>query len=326
MRFGYLLFLSGLFAAVFLLLGCWENKSTRKNAQIWLDQNFPGKFEVLDTESAATWAKPDFDVSILYIGLKADPDVQFTLRWNKTRPDGKLQAAEVEEALQDAQRDAERARALLSCLKNKGLDKVQVGVSAGSVAVLLYAECTLPYRERVLGDLHAALQQWPEISAQSVRIFFMEENAFDPQAKAVVPKPLAFKQTTLQQANTVYYLDYEWTDKLTLSDLAEHLAVNAASARDSIYRMNAFEKVQAWALKNAPPGIQIESAQMVMTTVDEHKLRCIYYDFPFVLEAKPAAPNTPGGSQNDGYINCIYDTDSGKTTDIRLIYLENEGE
>jgi hypothetical protein len=304
-----------MFLALFNLFGCFGKKPPKPSFEAWLEQNFPGQFEVLSTSS-------NFNLKDYYLGKrtslladKSDPDVQFALRWLKSPPDFGLTKAEVQAALDSCRANVAQARALLNLLKTNGFDKISVSASGPNAYLMAFAEPTSAQRLETLAQLKTALAGQPDWAERTFWVMLMEPTAYQTEFRDIIPgwhweRPDGWQRNKCIMENQINDL------RQPIAALMRGWTVSTVSDHTEVFRAEAHRQALVWAEKKLPKPFYLEPAHLVQMERDERDPLAIHYHFP----VHPTQPDSLEGTVENsiiGYVSGIYQTDDKTFTRIK---------
>lgn len=297
---------------MFSLFRCGRKKAEAITAAAaWLEANFPGQFELLQTKSNATWVRYVPSEYKILLSAKADRDIQFLLLWDKAQENGGLRPEDVSTALARATREIGQARQLLALLKTHGLDQASVGVSLHLADVMIYADPAPAKRETLLRALQAALTAWSETRHQHIKVFFMEEKSFGEAFQQFVPEPLIHATNAWKQANELYALDVDWSAAPTLAQLSRALTVNTHGRRSDVYRQEAYRLAVDWAGQHLKKPVILQADDGVEYSLDQHDGLAIRFRFPYCIRTAATEADSICSGNFAGYVCGSYHTERG---------------
>jgi len=301
--------------AMFSLFGCFKKKPAPNNIETWLEAQFPDQFEVLHSNL-------NFNVMDMYHGKKtalvaekADPEVQFVLFWLKDSPDVGLTKEEVQTAFENAKNDVMQARDLFKLLKNKGLEKISVGIIEPAAYILVFAESAAAAREEILTKIKVALDERGEGSPTSIWIEIMEPSAYGQKFGDIIPNGHWKTEMGWQEQEKIMSLNFEYRKGLSVATLTHHWEANPMSKRGAADMEDAYRQAKIWAKKNLPKPFYLEPSQMVGFEVDEKDGLAVHYHFPY-FDAKPGEEDS-GLAEPKGYVSGVYHTEKKTFSNAR---------
>jgi hypothetical protein len=297
------------------LFSCFRKKTAPETIGAWLEQQFPGRFEVLVSNLKM------LDILAQYKGEKraivadkADPEVQFFLNWQKGVDGLGLDTPTVNQAHERAKMQVADARALFHLLQDNGLEKFSVGVVDGAAIVQVFGEPIPALREQTLGIIQTALQKQPGKSPTIVFIELLEPSAYHTEYQNIIPRGHWEAGTGWQKANKIMALQAErsagrWT--------TQAWEISPESKRSMQYQEAAFQQARAWADNNLPkPFFMDDTHPFGFDSSPQSKgmknAPIIRYSFPY-FDKSPADDAEPAG-----YVTGIYDLDKQVFGDVQV--------
>lgn len=295
------------------LFSCFRKKSPPSSIGPWLEQQFPGRYTVLNSNLKM------LDVMAQFRGEKralvadvSDADVQFFLDWEKGVESLGLDTQTIADAHARASTDVAAAREWFGRLQQAGLEKFSAGVVGESLTVQVFSEPTAPVLQQALDRVRAALGKHSGQAPDVVFVEILEPAACRTEFQEIIPRGHWEAGTGWQRRNMIL--------SLRLEPEAETPAVwayNPESTRCGQYRDDAFEQARMWAEKNLPKPFFMDTNQMAACDLKPKKPKgkgpAIGFSFPF-FDKQPA-----GESDNEpqGYVYGVYYPEEQIFTEIR---------
>ncbi len=297
------------------LFGCGKKATASKEAQIWLDKNFPGQFLVQSSKYAENlWISSnysDFKVSVMD---KTDPDIQFIFLWRIKTVDGATSAGMVKKTYESAKNDIYLSRALLAHLKKSEGPKTAVGITALEgeeylVNIMLFVNPEPVEREQILLNVQKKLLQWPLHKQAVVWIFFMEENYFGKDFQELIPPKYVQNKVDANQPECMYsYQDEAFITK-SIDSIQRQLTINTGGHFALGTCMpHAFEQAKVWSQTHQKPAVFLRENGATIE-VNDHDNLALNFSFPYFLSAEAAAAEPKIEEKIEGYISGTYQVD-----------------
>ena len=290
------------------LIGCFQKKEKKNNLESWLETNMPGQLVIVENIV-------DLDPRNLFIHNKEtiladakDPEVQLVVNWSKNEEGLGLDIEDINNRLEQSRRNTSAARALLTDLKSRGLDKIAVGVVDMAAYVLTYEEPTPERRAKYADVVLAAITAIPDHPLTSVWIECMEPAIYGEYFKDIIPFGYWRRGDSYHDSNKIVSLDFEWNEEVKTEDLMPHWTCNYNSKRASAQMEAAYQAAAQWASKNISTPFYLEPEHMIQFSVDENDPLAFRYGFPY-FESKP--DTTAYGYEETalGQVNVSYQID-----------------
>lgn len=309
---------------MFSIFGCFRQKTPPKNIEAWLEQSFPGKYQVLASNIRMLDIMAQFKgEKRAVIADKSDPELQFLLDWQKGETSLGLSPETVTEARNIAQYQLASARELLKLLQQHGLEKYAVGVLDREVFIQVFAEPDPAARKRTSEVCLDVLNNWKKSAGLSFRIQFMEPAEYRAKFQDIIPSGHFFQETGWQRRKEIMSLRFDWDH---LKNTSLHWEINPESERAMQFSDFSFEQAQAWGEKNLPKPFFMERSALTGFEIIKHPGKndqtppknspAVRYGFPYFAEKLPAEKT---GLEPDpiGYVTGIYSYDDKTFTQIR---------
>ncbi|MFN0013949.1 MAG: hypothetical protein ACKVU2_05320 [Saprospiraceae bacterium] len=279
---------------------CFRKKSPPDNLKGWLENEFPGRYEVLVSNLKM------LDVMAQFRGEKRglvadknDLDVQFFLDWEKGAEGLGLDAQEVTQAHERARKEVVAARSWLDRLHANALEKISVGVLEEALIVQVFLEPSPTLRERTLDNVKAATVAGADPSPKVVFLEIMEPAVFGTEYQGIIPRGHWEAGRGWQRENLLLSLRIE-SGKETAWE------INPEATRCINYRDEAYQQAKAWADMNLPKPFFMDNERPVRFDPKPADARPrnkpgIQYDFPF-FDKDPAGSDV----EPSGYVTGIF--------------------
>ncbi|MCC6462165.1 MAG: hypothetical protein IT260_16985 [Saprospiraceae bacterium] len=302
---------------MFSLFSCFRRKSPPTNIGDWLEQTFPGQFQVLDSNLKMLDIRAQFrgEKRALIAG-KTESEVQFLLDWQKGEPSLGVDSVAVLRLYAASKADAIQAQALFRRVATQGLPNFSVGVIGSAAYIQVFAEPLPDTRRQVLTGILAALAL--EAPQTSIFVEWMEPAAYRTEFQDIIPRGHWSQDIGWQRQNNIMSINFEWKPGLKASVLLSHWALNPESTRCSEYRAEAYRQALAWAEKKLPqpyfmPADEPAGYEALETGADGPAIR---YGFPYFDQALPENDSLEQ-PEPAGYVCGTFQSDSRTFSGIR---------
>ena len=301
---------------MFSLFSCFRRKSAPTNISGWLEQQFPGQFNVVISNLKMLDIKAQFKgEKRALIASQSEPEVQFLLDWEKGTPSLGVDSATVLRLYEASKADVVRARALFQRLTSAGLSRFSAGVIQPAAYIQVYAEPAPEARRQVLTTILAALAV--EAPQTSIYVEWMEPEAYHTEFQDIIPLGHWSTGMGWQRENNIMSINFEWKAGLQATQLLAHWALNPESKRCAGFRQEAYRQALAWAEKKlSPPFFLPPDEPSGYEVVETEAGPAIRYCFPYFDKALPATDSveTP---EPAGYVCGTYSADQRRFSGIR---------
>lgn len=305
------------------IFGCGKKKAASNEANQWLEKNFPQQFEIIQNNYAVnTWTSLDRTKFILLLALKNDPEIQFSISWNKELSDGGNSMNTINESLNYAKTDIKNSRDLLALFKIQGVEKISVGVSQFKDAyiadVLFYANPSAKQRTEWIRLLQNSMKTWALSPKTHLWLCFMEEEYFGKDFNELIPSRYINEWHSGKKDNCIFWLEMDWNADLPVSKLASMMQANIHSQRSMTdYSKIATELASSWAKQNHKSTIYLRE-HGTTTQLNEKDPMAIDYCIPFFLNASSAAAEPTYDEKIDGYVCGTYQIDDRTFVKVKI--------
>ena len=300
------------------IFSCFRKKSPPKNIDSWLELQFPGQFQVLDSNLKM------LDVMAQFKGEKqallADnsaPEVQFLLNWQKNTEDLGLAPEQVKEAHEIAKNNVKNARSLYKSLKNKHLEKFSVGVIDQAAYIQVFLEPNPAARKQTLEIVKAVLDARSEQPQTRIFLELMEEASYLSEFKDIIPHGHWKTGRIWQDEHKIMALHFEWSDALKLTDMMRRWELNPLSKRGKTYTEFSRQQAIVWAEKNLPKPYFMPSNRPYRYDIPETAEPSIRYEFPF-YDQELSAESSHLDPEPKGYVVGNYTFDQKGFSQVRI--------
>lgn len=289
---------------------CFRKKAGSRNLQQWLDKHYPGKFEVLSTSTDDAIRNLSFKVKTSLVGEKANPLVQYYIKWDKRAPDLNLTTDLVDTAFAQAASYYQDARELLQILQAQGLEPPCVSLKNGTATILLFHEPTVEFRAQCLASIEKAFQAWPKSGSYDKEILLMEKAAQAGTAGEILPISYFMDRQYLKAVTYRFQLPYN--QPFSGENLGENWSFNTASDQFAAAHEKARKAMETWAAQHyGKPYFVMDTSEFEQTS--EKPLR---YRFKFAFTHHEQPENSTDYVEPDGYFVVNFDIDKNEALKI----------
>jgi len=292
------------------LFSCFRKKTPPKSIEPWLEQQFPGQFEVQVSNLKMLDVMAQFrGEKRALVADKADPEVQFFLNWQKGAESLGLETQTVTQAHEHAKTELAAARTWFEKLQKVGLENFSVGVVHESLTVQVFGEPSAAVRDGAVATVRRALNDRQGQFPKQVFFEIMEPMAYRTEFQNIIPRGHWEAGTGWQRKNLIL----SWRTE-TGSDATPAWKYNPESERSVRYHDDAFRQAKTWADKNLPQPFFMDAGQMVAFDGSPKKTKgpAIGYSFPY-FDKQPVN----GDTEPKGYVSGIYYPEEQVFTDVR---------
>ncbi|MEZ4926027.1 MAG: hypothetical protein R3A50_07110 [Saprospiraceae bacterium] len=254
---GFLLKLVVIGLLVLLFVFCSRKKKDAPSLQGWLDEKYPGRFQVLYTESDGLFTKLSFKVKKSIVAEKANPMVQALLSYDLRQPDLNLADVNIDTIYSRAEKDWKDVEAFLSILKNKGLSDWSVGIRDGKLSTVIIAEAGPNQRSEYLHQFEAALSAWPDGVQYDKEILIMSPAGMASYRGQGLPLQFWLGYNRENWKQVIYSLMCPYDHPFKAGDWIGKWKFNIDNPRFSIYHEQCRKAAEEWAAQNLKPAINL---------------------------------------------------------------------
>ncbi len=296
---------------------CFRKKAAISNLQNWLDKHYPGRFEVLSTGPDDAIQNLSFKVKRSLVAEKANPLVQTQLKWDKRQPDFDLTTAMVDSAFAQTKTTLDDAQDLHRRLKEKGFEKIAVGIKKWTVVVLLFEEPTDENRHRLLSQLELVFGSWPKSSTYDKQILLMEAAAQDSLPGEILALSYFLEGDGLYERQALYSLQLPHSQVFEAAELHEDWMYNTQNEQFSKVPDKAKSALETWAKQ------QVKQPYFLMETIESEQISLqplrFRFRFPFTDKSHEEAVSQSRYVEVDGHFSVDYDVDKDVALNIEII-------
>jgi hypothetical protein len=164
---------------IFMVFRCTRKSKGMDGLEAWLENAFPGRFVILQTNMADPIKNLSFKVKNSIIAERSDSLVQIQLKWDKREKDLGLVSSEIAQLAERAQQQIREVKDFGNHLKKAGLTTFAYCTQHSDLVVLYFVEPTPQNRLNSLKTLEKAIKQWPEGANYSLSLFLIEPQRRD---------------------------------------------------------------------------------------------------------------------------------------------------
>jgi hypothetical protein len=300
---------------MFLLFGCFNKANT---LQGWLDKNFPNQYEVVETRMDILPSIYKEKKRDSVVALKADPEVQFEVRWYKNAPELRMTKDEIERATEQSKKEVAATRQLFQAVQKNGAARMSVAIIEGAAYFLIYEEPTPDNRKKYLQQVLTTIEGQSDHAQTSIFVEFMEDSVYQKEFKNIIPKGYWNRTDKHKEHHNTVSIDFEWKPGLKLETLMPGWEVNTASDRCLVYMADAYQVASQWAEKNITAPYYMEPSQFVQYDIDQHDPMAIHFSFPY-FTSKPLEDGTDYAAKQKGFVTGVYQVDQKSFTKIKTV-------
>lgn len=306
-------------AAGLLLLffaSCFRKKNAAPNLSDWLETNYPGRFQILSTQTDDAIRNLSFKVKKSLVAEKADTMVQALLKWDARQADLGLTKADVDGAFAGAARELADANSLFRAVKAAGFENAATSVFNWTATILIFAEPTPAHRGQSLALAEKAFAQWQRETSYDLAVIYVEPDDFGKHFQDIVPVSFWAQHSSEYQPRFLFQLTCPNSRQFVAADLEGEWNFNIDSNRYNEYSGQVRSAVEAW----APKHVKQPFTMLSITEIEQtgHDPAVITFRFPFVKKATGEVSAGSLDEEPDGYIVADYDVDNGKMGDMKI--------
>lgn len=315
--------------AGFLLLftGCSGKRVAKPNLDDWLENHFPGRFQVLSTRSDDPIRSLSFQVKRSVVAEKSDSMVQALLWWDPRKPDLDISAEMVDSAFEGAATRLQDAKALYEALKSNGFENFATSIRR-QAAIFFFVEPTPEQRREILQRSERAIADWPATSNYDKELVFMEPEEYGKHFQDIVPLTYWEESSVEHPKNVVFSLECRHDRQFIAADLEWDWKFNTRSRRYDEYSKQAGDAAAAWAEQNLKPPYTMLRYRTVESAgpmrVPKQDLALLVFSFPFVNQTIETPDQDDWDETVSGYVVVDYNVDAHSIETIK--YREPEAE
>ena len=295
----------------------FSKKTPPDNITDWLENAFPGKFKVLDSNLKMLDVMAQFKgEKEALVADKADTEVQFLLDWTKGIPNLGLDTASIQAQYEKSREETERARQLFKDLKAKGLQQFSVGVIEQAAYIEVFQEPVPEVRAKVLQCLTDLLGSQAQPPQTSIFVEFLEPESYHTEVQDIIPRGHWTVDAGYIRENKIMALDFEYKKGLDFTKVNPFWELNPESKRALEFQDLCFKTAQTWAFKNISQSCFMTDEQPTGFESVEAKSPRMRYLFPY-FNQKPVITPENETPEPTGYVTGEYDFDQKIFTAIK---------
>lgn len=268
---------------MFSIFSCFSKKTPSNNIEAWLEKEFPGQFQVLDSNLKMLDVMAQFKgEKRALIAERSDTLVQFSLDWKKNIPSLGLETEWVKGMDLSARNEVAKARQLFQDLQNSGLEQFSVGVHSESATIQVFTEPNPDNRLQTIERIKKGLDTRSASNPKTIYVELMEPTAYHTEFQDIIPFGHWETGIGWQRENKILSLEFDWNKSLKVSELMAYWELSPDSKRSGQYMDSSFIQAKAWAEKHLPKPYYLDDGQTIGYELS--KLN------PDGLEIKPHSP------------------------------------
>ncbi len=296
-----------IFSLIFMIFSLFGCKSKAPSFADCLENEYPNRFQVLDTFTDDIIGNLSFSVKTSIVAEKSNNLIQTSLNWDKRLENFNLSKSKLDSAFSKAQREYKDALSLYKTTQENGLKEIAVGIKNGTVFILIFAEPTLTHRKNSLLILEKCFAKWQKEGAYEMNISYLEPSEKDMNFKEIVPL-LYWRQSVGEfKKNMVYSTICPYNETFLATKVGKNWEYNTSSDRF----MYAIEKARIEGKKWASGHLR--KPYEILETVEFNQIEknptIVNIKFPITYQSK----ETESASYNieaDGYISMDYNVEN----------------
>lgn len=301
MRLFFKILIAGL--ALFLL-GCFRKKNAAPSLAGWLEEHFPGRFQVLGTHIQDPIRNFSFKVKKSVVAERSQPLVQAAFRWDKREPGLGLSAAAVDSAFVQAATELADAQAFHLALKTAGFERISVGIHRGVAQVLIFEEPTPEHRRRSLFWIKNALANWPASAGYDLHLAYMEPSEHGLHFQEIAPLDYWETPSGHHRERVVFWQSCSQPYEFDPARLEREWQFSHYSKRFGQYSEQARSRAQDWAAEHLKqPCTLLETAEFEQ---DKQRTTLVKFKFPYTTKS---LKDKDLKVEISGYLVLAYDVD-----------------
>jgi hypothetical protein len=299
------LFVKILIAGLALFLfGCFRKKNAAPSLVGWLEEHFPGRFQVLSTHIQDPIRNFSFQVKNSVVAERSRPLVQAAFRWDKREPGLGMSVGAVDSAFAQAAIELADAQALYSALKNAGFERVSAGIYRGTAQVLIFEEPTPERRRLSLFWVKNALSQWPASANYDLHLAYMEPSEHGLHFQEIAPLDYWETPSGQHRERIVFWQPCSQPYEFDPARLEREWRFSLYSKRFGQCSQQARSRAQDWAAEH----LQQPFALLEIAEFEQGEQRTTQVKFKFPYTTKPLKDNDLE-PEISGYLTLDYDVD-----------------
>jgi len=299
------IFLVGL--ALFLF-GCFRKKNAAPSLAGWLEQHFPGRFQIVNTYTSDPIRHLSFQVKRSVVAERSQPLVQAVFHWDKRQPDVWMSVSAVDSAFAKAAAELPDAQAFQSALKTAGFERVSVGIHRGTAQVLIFEEPTPEHRRHSLKLVKNALAHWSAGAGYDLHLTYVEPAEYGVHFQEIVPLDYWETPGSLQLGRIIFWQSCRQPYQFDPAKMERDWQFNTDSKRFEQHIEQARNLTKEWAAEHLKqPYTLLATAEFGQ---DERHTTQVEFKFPYTTE--PLKEGSEGASEEhiSGYLVTRYDVDN----------------
>lgn len=309
----------------FLLSDCFQQKPAPDTIESWLEQTFPGQFQVENAYlEMPAYSIPTDSMWQALLTDKSNPEIQFRLFWKEGIPDFGLRPEQVQETHEYAEECVGKSHELYKLLNSYHLDSFSVCIiDYRMIYIQVFAAPAPANRERIYAAIKNAFIAKGEGPDTQITIEIMEPSAYRTKYQELIPSGHWLLYPDWQKENEIMSICFHWKNATTTLPYYGSWKANPVSKHSVQYRENARRLAQGWAAKHIPTPIFLDSGYSLEFEFSKHlyeaRLQIQPLDTPAIRFAFPYYKQKPEtvGSKPKGYVTGIYYPDDGRFLKIQ---------
>ncbi len=304
---------------------CFQQKPAPDTVESWLEQTFPGQFQVENAYlEMPAYSIPTDSMWQALLTDKSNPEVQFRLFWKEGIRDFGLRPEQVRETHEYAKECVAKSPELYKLLNSYQLDSFSVCIiDSRMIYIQVFSESAPANRERIYAAVKNAFIAKGEDPNTQITIEIMEPLAYRTKYQELIPSGHWLLYPDWQKENEIMSICFHWRNATTALPYYGSWKANPAGKRNVQYRENARRLAQAWAANHIPKPFFIDTGNPIEFEFSKHleeaTLQIEPMDSPAIRYAFPYFDRSPQTEETKpkGYVTGIYYPDNGRMIKIQ---------
>lgn len=313
--------LVGLFLLL-LFTQCSRKKTAAPNLPDWLENHFPGRFQVLSTQADDAIRNLSLKMKKSVVAEAADTMVQSLVRWDARQPDLKLTTEGVKAQFERAAEEWKDAQSFYKILKMNGFENISISVRDGEAVILAFEEPKPERRHELLFQLEKAHADWPQANNYDKELVFMDTVGGGNVVGDFVPLTFWMREEVTYRKKMLFSVGCKYNEPFSAAALEQAWMFNTDSDRFSVFYEKVRVELEKWTAIHFKKKI---TPEFELVEVGQSGPSPILLQFKIPASENPSESGDSVQSPN-GYFMVDFDVDAQGVSKISHTNLSPEEE
>lgn len=243
---------------VLVFTNCYRMKTNEPTLSDWLEEHYPGRFQVLSTNTTNPIRNLSFKVKKSVVAERSDTLVQALVGWDQRDAELGLTTTQIDHLFANAALEIQDARTLFQKLEAGGFKNMATGIHDKIASVLIFDEPTAERRQENLDRLEKAFADWSAADKYDKELLFLEPVEYGKHFQEIAPLSFWAQSTGQYMKYVIFQLFCPYTRPFIAEDLKQDWTFNTLSSRFSDYFDQAQKAATTWAQEHLERPVTLQ--------------------------------------------------------------------